>query len=68
VSPFGGRGGIIGVVLGVLLVQGLLQWLLLAGAKTSTLYIVTGVIALVGLLVNWLLELIGRFTAPKAIS
>jgi ribose/xylose/arabinose/galactoside ABC-type transport system permease subunit len=64
VSPFGGRGGILGVVLGVLLVQGVQQWLLLAGAKSSTVYIVTGVVALVGLLVNWLLELIGRLTAP----
>jgi len=66
VSPFGGRGGILGVVLGVLLLQGVQQWLLLAGAKSATLYILTGVIALVGLLVTWLLELIGRFTAPKA--
>ncbi len=68
VSPFGGRGGILGVVLGVLLVQGLQQWLLLAGDKSSTLYLVTGVIALVGLLVNWLLELIGRLTAPKTFT
>jgi ribose/xylose/arabinose/galactoside ABC-type transport system permease subunit len=67
VSPFGGRGGILGVVLGVLLVQGVQQWLLLAGDKASTVYIVTGVIALIGLLVTWLLELIGRFTAPKTI-
>jgi ribose/xylose/arabinose/galactoside ABC-type transport system permease subunit len=67
VSPFGGRGGILGVVLGVLLIEGLVQWLLLAGAKSSTLYVVIGVIALVGLLVNWLLELIGRLTA-RAVS
>jgi ribose transport system permease protein len=67
VSPFGGRGGIFGVVLGVLLVTGLQQWLFLAGGKSSALYILTGVVALVGLLVAWLLELIGRFTAPKTI-
>jgi len=54
-------------VLGVLLIEGLVQWLLLAGAKSSTLYVVIGVIALVGLLVSWLLELIGRLTA-RAVS
>jgi ribose/xylose/arabinose/galactoside ABC-type transport system permease subunit len=65
VSPFGGRGGILGVVLGTLFVEGIVNWLLLAGSSSATLYIVTGVIALVGLLVSWLLELIGRLTAPK---
>jgi ribose transport system permease protein len=64
VSLFGRRGGIAGVVLGVLFVEGIMNWLLLAGAKASTLYIVAGVIAVAGLLVNWLLELIGRLTAP----
>jgi ribose transport system permease protein len=68
VSLLGGRGGILGVVLGVLLVEGVVMWLNLAGAKSGTILMVVGVIALAGLLVNWLLELIGRLTAPKAVT
>jgi ribose/xylose/arabinose/galactoside ABC-type transport system permease subunit len=68
VSPLGGRGGILGVVLAVLFVEGLVTWLNLAGAKSGTMFLAVGVIAVVGLLVNWLLELIGRLTAPKVVT
>jgi ribose/xylose/arabinose/galactoside ABC-type transport system permease subunit len=65
VSLLGARGGVFGVLLGVLLVQGLATWLALHAAKSGTIFIVVGAVAVAGVLVNWLLELVARLTAPK---
>ncbi len=65
VSVLGGRGGVFGVLLGVLLVQGVATWAALHAAKSGTIFILVGVLAVAGVLVNWLLELIARLTAPK---
>lgn len=64
VSVFGRRAGILGVVLGVVIVDGVRRWQLIEGVNAATALLTTAVLALVGLLAVWLLEHIGRRVAP----
>ena len=68
VSVFGRRGGVLGVLLGVLLIQLVRQWEILGASKYAIVLITVGVLALVGVVVNWLLELAGRaLERPRAV-
>jgi ribose/xylose/arabinose/galactoside ABC-type transport system permease subunit len=64
VSVLGRRAGVFGVVLGVVIVDGVRRWQLLEGTDAATTLLTTGVLAVVGLLAVWLLELIGRRFSP----
>ncbi|GAB3839323.1 hypothetical protein ACFPIJ_35050 [Dactylosporangium cerinum] len=68
VSLFGRRAGVFGVVLGVVIVDGVRRWEVLEGANAATALLTTGVLAVVGLIAVWLLELIGRRLAPLAAA
>ncbi|MFI5907671.1 hypothetical protein [Dactylosporangium sp. NPDC051541] len=64
VSPFGRRAGILGVVLAVAILDGMRRWVTLwNGAFWVTLLVEAG-FGLLGLLVVWLFELIGRRASP----
>jgi ribose/xylose/arabinose/galactoside ABC-type transport system permease subunit len=60
VSVFGRRGGVLGVLLGVVLVQLVRQWEILSGVEYAWVLITMGVFVLVGIGVNRLLEMFGR--------
>ncbi len=66
VSVFGRRAGVFGVVLAVFIVDGIRRWQLLEGTEAATAMLTTGVLAVVGLIAVWLLELVGRRIAPLA--
>src|SRR6266540_1920456 len=67
VSVLGRRAGILGVVLGVALVAFVQTWLNLDGVDAGTQGVILGVLGLVGLGVNALLEGLGRWAdRPKA--
>jgi ribose/xylose/arabinose/galactoside ABC-type transport system permease subunit len=64
VSVLGRRAGIFGVVLAVVIVDFTRRWELLHAASTSTVMLTVTGYAVLGLLVVWLLELIGRRASP----
>ncbi|MEV0135386.1 hypothetical protein AB0H83_43915 [Dactylosporangium sp. NPDC050688] len=64
VSVLGRRAGVAGVVLAVVIVDGVRRWQLLEGVGAPVALLTTAVLAVLGLLVVWLLELIGRRVAP----
>jgi len=66
VSVFGRRAGLAGVVLGVAAVDFTRRWALLERAETATVLLIVAAYGLVGLLVGWLIELIGRRVSPLA--
>ena len=68
VSVFGRRAGVSGVVLGVFIVDGVRRWQLIEGVHAATTLLTTGLLAVVGLLAVWLLELVGRRLAPLAAA
>ncbi|MFF5225812.1 hypothetical protein [Dactylosporangium sp. NPDC000521] len=68
VSVFGRRAGVFGVVLGVFIVDGVRRWQLIEGVPAATTLLTTGLLAVVGLLAVWLLELVGRRVAPLAAA
>ncbi|MEU0558268.1 hypothetical protein [Dactylosporangium sp. NPDC006015] len=68
VSVVGRRAGVFGVVLGVFIVDGVRRWQLIEGAHAATTLLTTGLLAVVGLLAVWLLELVGRRLAPLAAA
>lgn len=59
VSAFGGRGGIAGIALAVVLFAVLRHWLTVEGVSQTVFWVVIGVGVLVGVLVNRLIEAIG---------
>jgi ribose/xylose/arabinose/galactoside ABC-type transport system permease subunit len=64
VSPWGRRAGVLGVALGVVVVCCVREMQLLGNVTGGKVLAVTGVLALVGVLVTGLLELVGRRIAP----
>jgi ribose/xylose/arabinose/galactoside ABC-type transport system permease subunit len=64
VSPWGRRAGVFGVALAVVVVAFVQQWELLTGASTWVPTLSAAVCGLVGLLVIWVIELIGRRVSP----
>ncbi|MDG6109704.1 hypothetical protein Daura_26075 [Dactylosporangium aurantiacum] len=64
VSVFGRRAGVFGVVLAVVVIDGVRRWQALEGVGAAPALLTTGILAVVGLLVVWLLELVGRRVAP----
>ncbi|MET7419825.1 hypothetical protein [Dactylosporangium sp. NPDC005555] len=68
VSVFGRRAGVFGVVLAVVIVDGVRRWLALENVDAATTMLTVGVIGLVGLLAVWLLELVGRRVAPLSVA
>ncbi|MGI5241456.1 hypothetical protein [Dactylosporangium sp. CA-139066] len=68
VSPFGRRAGILGVVLGTVVVDFLYQIVQLKGGGAWVPVLIAGICALVGLLVIWLIELIGRRVSPFVVA
>ncbi|MFC4046186.1 hypothetical protein ACFO1B_47885 [Dactylosporangium siamense] len=68
VSLFGRRAGVFGVVLGVVIVDGVRRWEVLEGASAAIALLTTGALAVVGLIAVWLLELLGRRFAPLAAT
>lgn len=68
VSVFGRRAGVFGVVLAVVIVDGVRRWELLERADTATALLTTGALAVVGLIAVWLLELLGRRFAPLSAT
>jgi ribose/xylose/arabinose/galactoside ABC-type transport system permease subunit len=60
VSVFGVRAGIAGTFLAALLFALVRHWMLINRADAGTILIVVGVAVVLGVLVNWLLELVGR--------
>jgi hypothetical protein len=64
VSPFGRRAGILGVVLAVVVVDFARRLILLENGGSWVVILVEGLCGLVGLLVVWVLELVGRRASP----
>ncbi|WP_433072936.1 hypothetical protein ACQP1P_24585 [Dactylosporangium sp. CA-052675] len=64
VSPFGRRAGVLGVVLAVVIFVCTRYLLTLANLDVWITMLVEALIGLAGVLVVWLLELIGRRTSP----
>jgi ribose/xylose/arabinose/galactoside ABC-type transport system permease subunit len=60
VSAFGRRGGLFGTVLGVVLLTVVQQWIVLEGIKAAATLTLAGVAIVAGLVVNRLLETLGR--------
>jgi ribose/xylose/arabinose/galactoside ABC-type transport system permease subunit len=64
VSVFGRRAGILGVVLAVAIVDFTRRWELLKAGEATTVMLTAAAYALLGLLVVWLIELLGRRMSP----
>jgi len=68
VSAFGGRGGIAGVALAVVLFVAIRHWLAVEGASQTTFWVVIGVAVVIGIVVSRLIEALApldRLSRPE---